>query len=247
MENRRRGNFMIILAVILGLITAFLAFTYFVTLERQIGDRVLVVVATQDISELTLLTDEMLEEREIPRQFVNDAFIYSKADLLAADNITTVDILAGQPIQTNMVDSNAGLDPGYRAVALAVDEIGSVGGNVKIGQIVDIVVSYEDENNEAVTRILLESVKVIAVNSALPDGFQDDFSPIAQSKFLPDGSLIKDGVVTLALRPEDAAEVVFMSNFARDVRLVIRRLDEAETAPVDPIRFDAFSEIETAR
>lgn len=238
-ETRRRGLYLTIAAIVMALITGFLFFVYLNSLERVIGDRINIVVAAIDIPARTLITPDMLTEMEIPRQFVHDSYYFNPQDVTIGF-VTTTDIEEGQPVQRNMIDANAGLEPGFRAISLAVDQVGSVGGNVRPGNRVDIIVSYVDTGEQALTQMLLEDVRVLAVNSLLPAGSETP-GGIGPSRFLPDGQLIKDAIVTLSLTPDDAALLAYMASFGNNVQLVIRRLDETERSPIDPVTLDDFT------
>lgn len=236
-QVKRSGRILTAIAFVIAVIFGILAFTYFNNLERAIGDVVPVVVALQDIPARTLIRSDLVEEVEIPRKFVHDSYFFSVQDL-AIGYVAMVDIQAGQIIQRNMVDANAGLDPGFRAVAIAADQVANVGGNVRPGNRVDVVVSFgETESTNQQTRVLLQDVKVLAVNSLLPAGGEDLPSGIGTNRFLPTGQLIKDSIITLALKPEDAIRLTYVANFGSEVRLMIRRLDEpADSRPVEPVR-----------
>lgn len=237
-ETKKRGWILTGIAGFLAVITGFLFFNYLNRLEQIIGDTVLVVVAAQDIDARTLLTPDLLSMTEIPRKYVHDSYIFNPADL--EDYVAITNIQAGQIVQKNMIDANAGLQPGFRAVALAADQVSSVGGNVRPGNRVDVVVSFVDANETGQTLILMKNVEVLAVNTLLPSGSDGLPGSIAASRFLPGGQMIKDAVITLALPPEEAARLVYMTVFGEDVRLVIRRLDEPESRPVSPVTLEDF-------
>lgn len=239
-EKRRRGWVLTAAAIFFALIAGFLFFNYLNILERTIGDRVSVIVAADGIPARTLITLDMLAEEELPKSFVHDSYFFSVTDL-AIGFVASTDIEPGQIIQRNMVDANAGLEPGLRAVSLNTDQVSSVGGNVRPGNRVDVVVSFVGESEVGQTQVLLEDVKVIAVNNLLPSGNDALPGGVSANRFLPDGGLVKDSVVTLALTPADAAELIYMTNFGLDVRLIIRRLDEPESRPVAPITIDDFA------
>lgn len=237
-ETKKRGWILTGIAGFLAVITGFLFFNYLNRLEQIIGDTVLVVVAAQDIDARTLFTPDLLTMTEIPRKYVHDSYIFNPVDL--QDYVAITNIQAGQIVQKNMIDANAGLQPGFRAVALAADQVSSVGGNVRPGNRVDVVVSFVDANDAGQTLILMKNVEVLAVNTLLPSGSDALPGSIAASRFLPGGQMIKDAVITLALPPEEAARLVYMTVFGEDVRLVIRRLDEPESRPVSPVTLQDF-------
>lgn len=232
---------MTIVAIVLAFITGSLFFSYLNRLERIIGDQVTVVAAAESIPARTQISPEMLTVQEIPRNFVHDSYFFNPQDLTIG-YVALADIEEGQIIQRNLLDANAGLEPGFRAVALNTDLVSSVGGNVRPGNRVDVIVSYMNEENNPRTEVLLEDVKVLAVNNLLPSGDEAVPGIVGANRFLPSGQLIKDGVVTLSLRPDDSTRLVFMSNFGAEIRLVIRRLDELDSRPVDPVTMDEFTE-----
>jgi pilus assembly protein CpaB len=238
-ETKRRGWILTVIAGFLAVVTGFFFFSYLNRLERMIGDTVAVVVAAEDIPARTVLTPDLLDTLEIPRQFAHDSYVFNANDV--RDYVVIANIQAGQIIQKNMIDANAGLRPGFRAVALAADQVSSVGGNIRPGNRVDVVVSYVDGAEQGQTAVLLENIEVLAVNSLLPSGSEALPGTVATSRFLPSGQMIKDAVVTLALTPEDAAQLIYMTNFGTDVRLVIRRLDEPDARPVAPVTIDDFA------
>jgi pilus assembly protein CpaB len=146
--------------------------------------------------------------------------------------VTLVNVREGNYMLREMVDQNAGLGPSERAVSIAVNQVTSVGGNVRPGNRVDVIVSYEDEEGYGVTEMLLQDVEVLAVSSLLPPVEEGGLGP---SRFLPTGELMSDATVTFALDPQQAMQLTYMSNFAKEVRLMIRRLDERETPPLEPV------------
>lgn len=239
MQNtKRRGWVLTAVAIVVAAVAGLLLLNYLGTLESAIGDLVPVIVAAEPIPARTLISADLVEEQLIPRKFVHDSYFFSVQDLVVG-YAAVVDIDQGQVIQRNMVDANAGLEPGYRAVSLAADQVASVGGNVRPGNRVDVLASFGDEE-QAKSIVLFEDVQVLAVNSLLPSVGIDTPVDISANRFLPTGELIKDAVVTLALKPEEALQLTYMANFGKEVRLIIRRLDEPESRPVAPVTQDDF-------
>lgn len=237
-ESKRRGRLFVALSAILALVVAGLLYQQQSTLERTIGDLDRVVIASKAIPARTSITADMLTTIEIPHSIVHNSYVLNATDAL--DFVAITDIEEGQIIQRNMLDQNYGLQPGYRAVSIATDRVGSIGGNVRPLNRVDIIVSYIDDNDVNRTSLFLEDVLVIGVNSLL----QDSNLPagLNGNRFLPDGRMIRDAIVTLSLPPDDAAKLVYMDNFGSDIRLVARRLDEPESPPVDTITLDIFNQ-----
>jgi len=234
---KRRGLALMVIALILATVSGCFFFTYLQRLEREIGDTIDVVAASRDIRARTLLTSEMLTMKRIPRKYALDSYVLNPADIVGTA-VTLVDMHEGDILQRNTVDQNAGLDAGMRALSIAINQVTSVGGNVRPGNRVDIVVSYKTGQEESgITTLLLQDVEVLAVSSLLPPVGEEGIGP---ARFLPTGELMSDATVTLALKPEDALKLIYMSNFAKEVRLMIRRLDERELAPLAPVSPSTF-------
>lgn len=228
--SRRRGIAFIVVALVLAGTSGCLLFRYLQELENRVGATVDVVAASRDIPARTLITPELLTMETIPRRYFVESYILNPADIVGW--VTLLDIREGNYLLREMVDQNAGLGPGERAVSIAVNQVTSVGGNVLPGNRVDVMVSYEDEAGSGVTEMLLQDVEVLAVSTLLPSAEEGGLGP---TRFLPTGELISDATVTFALTPQQAMQLTYMSNFATEVRLLIRRLDERETPPLEPV------------
>jgi len=227
---RRRGTIFIVVAIALAAVSGCLLFAYLQELENRIGETVEVVAASQDIPARTLITPELLAMQTIPQRYFLESYILNPADVVGW--ITLVDIRDAHYLLREMLDQNAGLGPGERAVSIAVNQVTSVGGNVRPGNRVDVLVSYEDEAGSGTTLMLLQDVEALAVSTLLPSAEAGGQGP---TRFLPTGQLASDATVTLALTPQQAMQLTYMSNFAAEVRLMIRRLDERETPPLQPV------------
>ncbi len=227
---RRRGIAFMTLALALAAISGCLVFGYLQELEKRIGETVEVVAASQDVPARTLITPELLTMETIPQRYFLESYVLNPADVIGW--ITLVDIRAGHYLSREMLDQNAGLGPGERAVSIAVNQVTSVGGNVRPGNRVDVLVSYEDETGSGTTVMLLQDIEVLAVSTLLPSAEEGG---LGATRFLPTGELASDATVTLALTPQEAMQLTYMSNFAAEVRLMIRRLDEQEMPPLEPV------------
>lgn len=186
----------------------------------------------------------------------NTVTVESKAitDVLPASlfsAVTLIDLQPGDMLQTNQLDRSAGLKPGQRAVSLAVNQVTSVGGTVRPGQHVDVIASYEvslaDNEKEGRTELLLQDVEVLAVFGQLraflstqalsgsQASFQDPYVTAEEPRFTPDGEMMKDSTITLALSSIDAMRLTYMANFAKEVRLVVRSPSDRELSPIQPV------------
>jgi Flp pilus assembly protein CpaB len=149
--------------------------------------------------------------------------------------------------------------PNMRAVTIGVNRMQSVGGAVRAGNRVDILVSYTKGGEEqemgtepaAVTEVLFQDVKVLAVSLLAPEEEEEGEEEVEEkavarparlgpARFMPSGQLMDEATVTLALSLEDAVKLTYMANFGQEVRLLIRRFEERETPDVEPVTVDSF-------
>jgi pilus assembly protein CpaB len=238
-KTRQRGIVFMAIAAILALIGGCLFFAYLNTLKREIGETVEVVVAKVDIPPRTLITADMLEMQKIPQKYARASYIASIDDVLP-EFVTLVKIEKGDFLQRNTIATYAGLKPGMRAISIGVNRIQSIGGSIRPGNRVDVIVSFEEEG-EAKTLLLLQNVEVLAVSMLMPVPAEEGIGAVPPARFSPTGELLSEATVTLALTLEDAVKLTYMDNFAKEVRFIIRRLDEEKVIPTPtPVTFESF-------
>lgn len=264
-QPKSRGRTLIIIAVGLALLTFCITFNFLTSLQPQ-PQMVSVVKIKANVPARTVLDSAFLQNTEVvpmpveyaPTSRVDPSQLRQLA--LAANDtgaVTLVTLQAGDILQANQIDVSRGLAPEMRAVSIAVDQVTSVGGTVREGSRVDVIVSYEQEDAQGKksprTILLLSNVEVLAVfiNSPyssvmapLPGATPQAGSVAAgpqPARFSPEGAMMKDTTVTLALTLRDAMRLTYMANFAKEVRLVLRRPDEkplqSPMQPVDPNTF----------
>jgi len=261
---RKRGRLFLILAAALAFSTFFILRGYLESLKRpEATIPVLIVkepIAARTSLDAALLSQGVLEIRDFPERLVPNSAIMPPPEMEQDPTVlaqilpgitTMIDLEPGDILQANQLDQNAGLEPGMRAVSLAVNQVTSVGGTVRPGNWVDVIVSYEREDGEGnkipVTELLLQDVEVLAVYGPSyysyyaqpPAGVSAEeaeyYAPPQEARFTPEGEMMKDATVTLALTPEQALKLAHASNFAKEVRLMIRRLDDKAPVQVAPI------------
>lgn len=236
-KERRKGWLMTLVAAVIATLVGTLFFVYLNQLEAEIGLKQPVVVAAKAIPARALITPDMLKTVEMPVKYLPPSYILDPTDLLDGNTTALINIAPGEYIQQNMVSRNSGLEPGRRAVSIAVDSVTSVGNSVRQGNFVDIVVSYVDKDGNLRTELLLQNVKVLAVDTLLPAQ-----GGTGGQTYLPAGvtgevKLAPTTVVTLELTPEEALRVVHAANFAEELRLMIRRLDDQSAPAIEPVHF----------
>lgn len=138
---------------------------------------------------------------------------------------TQKEIRRGTPLLTELLEQII-IEPGMVEVPIGVNSITSVGGRVRPGQRVDVVVSYDESGS---TEFLFQNVEVIAVDTVGQrlerlGAFEDNDSGAAYAVYedMTGGSRSNDTAVIVAMTPEDALMLVNRSIYARELRLLIR-------------------------
>ena len=120
------------------------------------------------------------------------------------------------------VGAGAGLPPtipeGMRALSVKVNEIVGVAGFVTPGTRVDLLLSIEQERGDAMTRVVVSNVQVLAAGRAYD-----------QEKARQEGKPIPTGVVTLLVTPEDAEKITLAAGEGKITLTLRNPLDQAPT------------------
>ena len=216
----------LILAVVLGLVAAKLGHELIVRgrATRSDGTKYAkVLVAREDLDVGHAVTDADLATASVsaeqqPRNAFKDASELTGRVLLTG-------AVKGQPLLDSMLtprgagDGPQALVPrGMRAVAVEVTEVSAVGGLLVPGSFVDVLSTLQDDREkEAVTRTIVENVKVLAVGRKL--SANDVAAKKGEEQAIPRS-------VTLIVKPRDAEAIELAASSGR-LRLSMR-------SPLDP-------------
>ncbi len=213
MAKRPGAGGIILLAAVLGLVTAYLIWAKFRDLEKsQRQNWKPVVVAREDISARKKITDSMVDLMPVPPENLAPGVLTNKEDVVgryakdlirAKDQIRGADVIKEGEIP-GLADE---IPPGFRAIAIGVDEVKGVGATIQPGDHVDILTTYSDPVlKQEVTKIILQNIAVLAVDHGRTDATT---GPGATSS------------ITLALRPEDT-ELVKAAERAGVLQVALR-------------------------
>ena len=180
-----------------------------------------VVVANQDINELSVINETMLRIDSVPKTYMQPGTFTNIKDVIGL--ITTIPIKKGEQILQNKVlfeetqsQLSHRVSKGKRAITIPVTDIHGVGRLVKPGDRVDILSSIDygqgDREKREVTTVL-QDILVIAtgrnVIASIPTEIIKD--PITGKEVQKD--LRKDTrytTVTLEVTPEETQGIVFL-------------------------------------
>lgn len=235
-----RNKLFLLLSLVLALAAAALTYYYLDVIKKtyqQKGDFVEVVVARAHIPARTQITPEMIEVKEMPALYVNAGAITKPGDALGKTVKTEIlpgEILRREKVATgkDVADGLAFLiNPGKRAVTLAVNDVSGLAGLLRPGDRVDILGTFDltaagGQEKASVTSLLVQNVEVLSVDQvAVTDG-----TPLGEGKK-------QSGLrtVTLMVTPEQAQPIVLCAERG-SIRLLLRAPADQEIVTVPSIK-----------
>lgn len=261
--NKNSSRMLLIIALVAGLIAAILV--YMALQDSDDGpavtappDTVKAVVAAQNIAPGTEITEEMLEVVDVPNDLLVSGSFATSTPIVG--EVTNVAVAQGEQITRGKLGSAvpdkglSGVVPvGMRGVAVQVEEVTAVGGNLLTGDRVDVLVAHRIKNVPGLaedeyilrTETIIQNVEVISVA-------QEVQKPTA--RFDPEGETTEAGytsgvvpedvdnqpdarTVTVVLTPAEALKVILWqeSESAQRVWAVLRAYGDDEIVEVEPI------------
>lgn len=202
-----RSKMILVLAIIMGLITTFLFYSYTNNLNEQVtmNENVMkVVAATQPIEKNQKLTSELVEYITVPEKGVHPQAIKDIAQL--EGKVVTANIEKGEIIlKHRLQDPNneqlfvsRKVKEGYRAVSIGANFVQSVSNLIEPEDYVDVILTevIKSPQQDVVTsQLVLQKARVLAVGSRMVES-------------TPEKEKVEYSSVTLELIPEDAVKIV---------------------------------------
>lgn len=210
-----------IFALFLAVLTSALMFVFLNSLDNKDKvEKTGVFVATQTIPVDTPITQSMFTLTQLPDEAILDGAITDSSLILG--KVANCKIVAGeQIIQSKLLtvgDANSAalgytLEPGMRAVTIAVDGVSGVGYMIEPGNRVDIIAQYS-HNETAFTKLIVQNVVVLAVDSNLSNNEKTKNKDESYS------------TITLQAAPEQVMEIRFYEYTGRLSAILRSPLDE---------------------
>ncbi len=142
------------IAIALAGIASLLLISYVQDIEKRAimkGAPERVLVAKKDISARTIITEELVEYKEIPKPFIEPQAVTNIEEILGMVAIT--DIGKGAQVTKNLLLPptvwtvlSSFVPERYRAITIHVDEVSGVGGLILPGDEVDVVATFSFED-----------------------------------------------------------------------------------------------------
>ncbi len=227
MAKRPGASGIIVVALVLGLVTAYLAWRYFTDLQKSSRENwVDVVVAAADIPARTEVTREKLQITRYPKEHLAPDAVTKLEDAegrVALDRIRAKDQIRAAALakkgETPGLVYN--IPPGKRAIAIGVDEIKGVGNMIKPGDRVDIIATLTDPlARMETTQTILQNIGVLAVDKGRTDAQEGGGATTS---------------ITIAVPPEEAERVTAADRIGT-LRVMLRPAQEDVIVATDGIR-----------
>jgi pilus assembly protein CpaB len=177
-------------AVVLGLVTSLLVFTWLQNEKTRLmaapiplSQNVQVLVANADLAWGTKLTPEMMQLMEFVPGAVPEGH-FTSADV-AKDRVLLVDLKRNElvlesklaPVGMTSGGVAAVTDPNKRAMSVKVDDVIGVAGFIKPADHVDVMVTIEPpggKHENSIAKMILENVKVLAAGTQMERKGKDE-------------------------------------------------------------------------
>ena len=215
-------------------------FVYHTAAAPQQERMLRVVVATHDMPVGTLLKASDLKIVNYPEKDVPKGVVFKMED--ARDRVLMIPMNFNEPVlmaklsgRTSVEGVSSIIDPGYRAVSVAITDVTGVAGLIQPGSKVDVLFTRPGSMAEATTSTILQNVKVLSNGKTVQVGQAVD--PRAP----------KSNVVTLVLTPEDAQKLELAKNEGK-ISLSLRNpLDGSQATSTEPITTEVLDPMISAR
>lgn len=185
-----------------------------------------VLVTVSSVPVGSRLNADTVEWREWPENSLTEGFItkQDRPDAVTEINgaIVRLPMFAGEPVRTEkIVDSNARimsslLPAGKRAVAAEISVATSAGGFILPNDRVDVIMVRTSEDDSFLTEVVLENIRVLAIDQTIGEG--------------PDGDKTAIGATaTLELTPDQAQVISVVQQMADRLTLALRSVADAQS------------------
>ncbi|MFZ5595957.1 MAG: Flp pilus assembly protein CpaB [Bacillota bacterium] len=210
-------NLILIIALVFGLAAAGGTYQYFKYLEntyKASGNFYPVAVAKTTIPARQVITEQMVDFTEMPSNYINQSALGKPGDVIG--KMAKETIYPGEQIIKNKLadsgDPTEGLslivEPGRRAMTIAVNEVTGVAGLLKPGDRVDILGTVNVGGKDGVvTSLLIQNIKILAVNKS--------------TSVALDNKQTQTGTLTLSVSPVEAQHLT-MASEQGSIRVLLR-------------------------
>ena len=224
-----KGKTPLVVALALGLLAGLVSWTAIKKREhdvRQGWELVPVVVASREIPEGAVITNDMISQRAVPEQFVTSSVVKPESANYVIDQKVLVPLQAGDPLLWSQFETTKAserlslkVQKKGRAVTIAADKVASVGSWVRPNDHVDIIGTFKDPTKgDQVALTLLQDVIVLATGK---------ITGTTNVNLVPEGQREYTNVSLLVV-PEEA-EILMLATELGTLRMTLRNPDDRDT------------------
>ncbi len=179
-----------------------------------------VIVAKTDISPKTVITESMVKEVSVPKDYIQPGALQDKKSVIGG--ITRESIVSGEQITSRRLVI-AGKTAGFtglipqdkRAMTIAVTDETGVAGFAKAGDFIDVIVTLDEKLvGQPISHTILQNILVLAANR---DSEENSSGTASEAK----KSTVKTTTYTLAVNPTEALKLAIGDEKGK-IRLVLR-------------------------
>lgn len=222
----------LLVAVGLALIAMLALWLYSRSLQEEVagGQKVLILVAGEDIPAGARLAKSNLAQREVPEAYVHQSSIRKGEENQIIGRPVSEKIAQGQPLLWSDFELqksatarrlSAAVQKGQRALTIPVDMSGSIAGMLRPGDRVDILGTFARAQQDYATVTLLQNVLVLATGELRGSGEGEAEGPTT-------GNVRNFNNITLSVDPEEAELLVFAMQRG-PVNVALRSQDDVAT------------------
>ena len=250
MRNRiSGGKAVLLLALFLGLVSAVLVYAYLSQAGGEetaaSGETKQVLVAKEDIPVATRITDSMVELKAISVDAVHPNSFPSTEGVVG--NMARYPIAAGEQVLSDRVAASSValregeelplpyiVPEGKRAVSVSTSALIGVGGLMRPGDYVDVILTLKLSNGDQIGRIILQNLEVLALDQEIEkvapkvEGSTEAQTAAAEGETKPEAV-----TVTLAVAPVEGEVLITAEecagNFGGRLALALRPFGEHNT------------------
>jgi len=226
MARKSGAGGIIVLALVLGVVTALLLGSYLRSqADKEKANWQPVVVAAQDIPARTKILREMIRVEHFPKELIAENIFVKPEDVenrLTKDAIRAKEQIRGSAILSEGSSPTMAykVHDGMRAIAISIDEVRGVGTSIQPGDHVDIIATFQDaRTSQTITKMILQNVLVLFVDRA---------------KTETDGKSGATSSISLEVKPEQT-ELVKAAERSGTLNVTLRSVQDNTIVPSEGV------------
>lgn len=226
MNPRQRRGLMLLIVSVLGAVAVFVAVLAFVAdVNSRAGNFVQVVSLSKDVKAYEPLATDDLQLREVPERWTSSETIRDARDVLGLVPVT--DLRSGTFASRGMFVDRPGIAQGHREIAIMVDAETGVAGKVRSGDRVDIIATFQgEEDKRPSSQLWAQGALVIDVGLPEEIAVENGGGGFSTGQGVP---------ITFALPTQEALRVAYAESFSVKLRLALRAGNDDSRVSTDTI------------